>query len=77
LRVTLIAPGGFPAVLHNMSGGSAKNLKSTYTADTRPDLENLVRGNISVQGRWTLHVADNVQRDVGQLNFWRLELAAS
>jgi subtilisin-like proprotein convertase family protein len=77
LRVTLIAPGGFPAVLHNMSGGSAKHLKRIYTADTRPDLENLVRGHIGVQGSWTLHVADNVQRDVGQLNFWRLELAAS
>lgn len=74
LRVTLIAPGGFPAVLHNLSGGSAKNLKRTYTTDTRPDLENLVRGNIDIQGRWTLHISDNVQRDVGQLNSWRLEL---
>ena len=77
LRVTLIAPGGFPAVLHNMTGGSAKNLKRTYTGDTLPDLENLVRGSINVQGRWTLHVSDNVQRDVGQLTFWRLALEAS
>ena len=77
LRVTLIAPGGFPAVLHNMTGGSAKNLKRTYTGDTLPDLDNLVRGSINVQGRWTLHVSDNVQRDVGQLTFWRLALETS
>lgn len=74
LRVILIAPGGFTALLHDMSGGSTDDLKRTYQPSNRPDLANLVLGAIAVNGRWILHVSDRARRDVGQFNSWRLEL---
>ncbi len=74
LRVALVAPGGFVALLHDRTGGGAPDLVRTYTVADTPDLDALARGGIEVRGRWTLHVADLVARDVGTLTRWSLRL---
>jgi subtilisin-like proprotein convertase family protein len=74
LRVALVAPGGFVALLHDRTGGGAQDLARAYTAADTPDLDALVRGGIAVRGRWTLHIADLVARDVGTLTRWTLRL---
>ncbi len=77
LQVTLIAPNGFPAELHRMTGGSAQNLRRSFSPDDTPDLANLVQGGVEVGGRWTLNVSDNAGQDVGRLNSWSLDLRAA
>ncbi|MBM3486181.1 MAG: hypothetical protein FJX67_06055 [Alphaproteobacteria bacterium] len=74
LRVTLITPQGFTALLHRLAGGSAQNLARRWGRADNPDLDALVRGGIEIRGRWTLHVADQARRDVGTLRRWRLRL---
>jgi subtilisin-like proprotein convertase family protein len=73
LQITLLAPSGKSAVLHNRSGGGTKNLSKTY------DVANTValRGFAGepVQGGWTLEVKDLAAADSGQLAKWELELA--
>jgi subtilisin-like proprotein convertase family protein len=74
LRVVLASPQGRVAILHNMTGSFRDDLKQTYTAENNDDLANLVRSGTAGQGRWTLNVSDNLRRDVGTLNAWRLDL---
>lgn len=74
LKVTLITPQGFTALLHRLEGGSAQNLSRRWGRADNPDLDALARGGIEIRGRWTLHVADQVRRDVGTLRSWRLRL---
>ncbi len=74
LKVTLITPEGMPVELHRLSGGSTNDLKRTYNSDDIPDLTNLVSAGIEIHGQWSLHVSDNVHRDVGRLNAWSLHL---
>ncbi|WP_429885436.1 proprotein convertase P-domain-containing protein, partial [Geoalkalibacter halelectricus] len=74
LRVSLVAPTGEEVVLHNRSGGSADNIRATYTPTTTPALGTLVQAQAPVGGVWTLKVADLARRDVGKLNGWGLEL---
>ncbi len=77
LQVTLVAPNGFPAELHRMTGGSAQDLRRSFSPDDTPDLANLVQGGVEVGGRWTLNVSDNAGQDVGRLNSWSLDLRAA
>ncbi len=74
LRVSLVSPQGFTASLHNMQGSFRDDLQRTYTAGTNSDLARFVRGEIEGKGRWTLHVSDNLSRDTGTLNAWRIDL---
>jgi len=74
LRVVLISPDGFLAELHRFQGGSADDLRRSFTAADTDDLARLVQQGVSVRGRWSLNVSDHVRRDVGKLNSWRLEL---
>ncbi len=74
LIVTLVTPEGIPATLHSLTGGASENLQSTYSNVDTDSLRNLVIGRALVQGRWTLHVSDNLRRDIGVLNSWRLSL---
>lgn len=70
LRVDLIAPDGTAVVLHNRSGGSADNLRRTYSMTDLPALRGL-RGK-QVKGRWQLRVVDTFRLDEGRLDSWRL-----
>lgn len=73
LKVDLIAPSGKTVTLHNRTGGNQDNLISEYTQSQVATLRDLIGD--SVQGRWTLSVADLAGRDVGKLNRWGLEIA--
>jgi len=70
LRVDLIAPEGTGVVLHNNTGGSAKDLIRTYSTQDTPALRPLL--NRSIRGTWQLRVRDSFRLDVGRLNGWRI-----
>ena len=72
LRVTLVAPDGTEAILHNRTGSSDDDVVRTYrSADGEP--LNALEG-VPIEGDWTLHISDNEDRDVGRLLHWSLEL---
>lgn len=70
LRIDLIAPDGTAVVLHNQSGGSADDLRKTYTSIEVPALRTL--DGKSASGSWKLRVRDNARIDVGTVRSWRL-----
>jgi subtilisin-like proprotein convertase family protein len=70
LRVSLRAPAGTEAILHNETGGSGDNLVKTYTSATTAALGSLAGQAIS--GTWRLSVSDRAVQDVGKLNTWRV-----
>ncbi|WP_436502158.1 M28 family peptidase [Actinokineospora sp. HUAS TT18] len=63
LVVSLIAPDGSAYVLHNRAGGSADNIKQTFTANLSSEVAN---------GTWKLRVQDAASQDTGTLNNWGL-----
>ncbi len=67
LRVTL-TKGTDSVVVHNATGGSADNLKTTFP----------VAGFVgkALAGGWTLKVVDGAAQDVGTLNAWSLEVSS-
>ena len=70
LRVSLVSPANAEVLLHNASGGSAKNLVRTFTVANTPGLATLV-GKPSA-GAWRLKVVDGAAQDQGKLNSWRV-----
>lgn len=74
LRVTLIAPDGTSARLHDQGGGSADNINTVYDTATAP-VDSLARFvGKSTQGTWTLRVQDLAPANSGSLRSWVLEL---
>lgn len=74
LQVSLVSPTGQEVILHGRSGGSADNLRTSFTSQATPALAALVQANTAVRGSWTLKAADLARQDVGKLNSWSLEL---
>jgi extracellular elastinolytic metalloproteinase len=72
LQVTLVAPSGQQAILHNRVGGNQDNLITTYDTTSTPTLAALL--GQSTQGDWVLQVVDMAGQDVGKLNKWSIEL---
>jgi len=70
LRIDVIAPDGTAVVLHNQTGGSADDLRKTYTSVEVPALRSL--DGKSASGIWKLRVRDAARIDVGQVKSWRL-----
>ena len=66
LRVELRGPGAFTKVLHNRTGGSADNLRATYTVSE-------AQGR-TMSGAWSLFVQDLAAQDVGTLQSWSMQL---
>jgi len=75
LQVSLVGPTGQEVILHGRSGGSADNLRTSFTTQSLPALAALVQANTAVRGTWTLKAADLALQDVGKLNSWSLELS--
>jgi subtilisin family serine protease len=78
LIVSLIPPselGLSKIILHNRTGGAARNLKRTFDALTTPALANF-QGK-TVKGTWTIEVQDMAFRDEGQLVKFGIELLFS
>lgn len=72
LRLTLYAPSGASAVLHDRAGGGTDHIKASFDVTTTPALRNLVSQPLA--GDWTLHVQDLAAKDVGRLNRWELDI---
>ncbi|WP_406862475.1 M28 family metallopeptidase [Streptomyces sp. HUAS MG47] len=63
LVVDLVAPDGSVYNLHNRSGGSADNIKQTYTVNASSEVAN---------GAWKLRVQDKATYDTGYINGFKL-----
>lgn len=73
LRIELVSPANRSVVLHSQLGGNQDNLVITYdSAQPLSPLSGLI--GQTMQGNWTLRVADMAQSDVGTLNKWSLEI---
>ncbi len=68
LKVTLLA-GGTSKVLFNGDGGSADDLKQTFTVTG-------LEGK-ALRGAWTLKVQDTAGADIGTLNSWKLDVSTN
>lgn len=65
LQVQLVAPDGTAYTLKGYgTGGSADNIKTTYTVNASSETAN---------GTWKLRVSDNASYDTGRLNGWALQ----
>jgi len=65
LKIELVTPHG-AIVLRDQEGGSADNLRASYSIDSSD-----LKGKSTV-GTWGLKVTDLMTQDVGKLNWWKL-----
>jgi subtilisin-like proprotein convertase family protein len=72
LEVALIGPDNTTVLLHNRTGGSADNLKTTYHVTTRSAQSLGAFTGKSTSGAWKLRVRDLAGADLGTLNSWKL-----
>ncbi len=72
LVVSLIAPDGSEAVLHDKAGASGDDIHRRFDDADTPALQRLIGSG--VRGAWRLHVVDTASRDVGVLESWTLEI---
>jgi serine protease len=63
LIVDLIAPDGSVYNLHNLAGGSADNINTTYTVNLSTE---------ALNGSWRLRAADRAAADTGYINSWSI-----
>src|SRR5262249_15861110 len=73
LRLELVSPSSRSVVLHSQLGGSHANLAVIYHSPLPLSPLSSLLGQ-SMQGNWTLRIADLAAVDVGTLNKWSLEL---
>ncbi len=67
-----VASGLTLVILHNRTGGNAKNLRKTYDQATMPALSTFVSKR--PQGTWTLEVEDKEKQDTGILRKFSVEM---
>ncbi|WP_293707667.1 MULTISPECIES: proprotein convertase P-domain-containing protein [unclassified Stenotrophomonas] len=63
LKVDLVAPDGSVYVLSNYAGGSADNIKQTFTVNLSSE---------ALNGSWKLRVNDKASGDTGKINSWSI-----
>lgn len=63
LRVSLISPSGVNYVLHKNSGGSANDIKKTYS---------VTLSGTDTAGTWQLKAVDSASWDTGTINRWSM-----
>lgn len=72
LTVTLAAPDGATAVLHDKEGADGDDIVKTYTSAGHAAL-NAMEGT-PISGDWVLSVVDQASQDVGRLVRWGLDI---
>ncbi len=72
LEVALVHPDGTSVLLHNMTGGSADNIVTTYPTLTPPAESLGAFIGKPIAGEWKLRVADHYQLDTGVIRSWSL-----
>jgi subtilisin-like proprotein convertase family protein len=73
LVVRLISPDNTVIVLHNRSGGSQKNIQTSYPPTVSFNSLSLLNEK-SISGSWTLSVSDQAFADQGVFNSWSLAI---
>ncbi len=69
LYITLTGPSKETVVLQNREGASRDNLHKIYDNSVmKPFLGS------KAKGKWTIRVVDAASRDVGQFNWWRMDV---
>lgn len=76
LVVTLIAPDGTSAILHNRTGGSTDNVSTEFPDLTASAQSLAVFNGKQIQGNWSLKVQDLASTDTGTLANWTISLTA-
>ncbi|MEG1679529.1 MAG: proprotein convertase P-domain-containing protein, partial [Stenotrophomonas sp.] len=64
LKVDLVAPDGSVYVLSNYAGGSADDIKQTFTVNLSSE---------ALNGSWKLRVNDKASGDTGRINSWSIK----
>jgi len=75
LIVSLVAPSGKIAVLHERNGGPNNDLQRSFTPADTAALSTLLGDGI--EGRWSLQVQDMAGVDTGTLESWSIQLTSS
>lgn len=75
LKVSLVAPSGKRAFLHDKQGGGKNKIRKAYTLENTPSLRGLL-GELA-KGSWWLSVQDIAPRDTGILEEWGLDLVVT
>ncbi|MEM7477672.1 MAG: proprotein convertase P-domain-containing protein [Planctomycetota bacterium] len=70
LEVRLVSPSGTRVLLHDREGGGRDDLSVSYDVTNLAALSSLT--GESIQGVWSLEVADRAPADTGTLKSWRL-----
>lgn len=76
LVVTLIAPDGTSAILHNLTGGATDNVNTEFPDLTASAQSLAVFTGKTITGNWQLRVQDLGAADLGTLVNWTLSLTA-
>ena len=71
LKVDVVAPDGTTIMLHNLAGGSADNIKKTYTT-SHMEVAKLI--GTDIQGLWTIRVGDYYAADIGSFESWSVSI---
>ncbi len=71
LTVELVAPDRSAVQLHARGGGSADDIKKTFTLD---DAQMRALEGKEVNGRWRVRIIDQAGQDVGKLNSWKIDV---
>jgi subtilisin-like proprotein convertase family protein len=72
LEVALIGPDNTTVLLHNLTGGSADNINTTYNITTRSAQVLTAFNGKNTSGAWKLRVRDLAAGDVGTINTWKV-----
>ena len=77
LEVSLIAPDGTTAILHNRTGAGTDNIATEYPDLTASNQSLAVFNGKTITGAWKLKVRDLAATDTGTLVSWTLCLQAN
>ncbi len=76
LEVSLIAPDGTTAILHNRTGGSTDNVNTEYPDLTASAQSLAVFTGKAISGNWSVKVRDLAAADTGTFVSWTLSFQA-
>ncbi|MEM9936435.1 MAG: M6 family metalloprotease domain-containing protein [Bacteroidota bacterium] len=71
LEISLTAPDGKNALLHDNTGGAKDDLVLRLASESNPEMDVFLGSSMS--GGWTLRVKDLASQDTGRINDWKLE----
>ncbi len=70
LKIELIPPGGKAVILRNKKGGDSGDIKEIFDSE---NILSSLKGK-TMDGVWSLKVADLGKKDIGRFNAWKIEM---